>query len=162
MNDLDTYNRVRLLESSLHKNLFSTSYILLVLTLLASLADLLLFPDPWPYDLQVSAAALLVFIALVMFDYRRSLRCQYCGDQLGYVTRPFLLTQKYLAMHGVKKGDYFYTRCRWGSRPLQQRWAKISHRSAACHHCRLSEEKHLEYFEEVSAEKQSELESGSS
>jgi hypothetical protein len=83
----------------------------------------------------------------VIINAQRSKHCQYCQQPLGHVVRPLLLNQKYLSLRGQKQGDYFYTLCRWGNNPLQLRWAKISNRSLACHHCRLTEEKQDEHYQ---------------
>jgi hypothetical protein len=53
-------------------------------------------------------------------------------------------------MQGVKEGDYFFTQCTKKSSPFKKHWVKISNRSLACHHCRLSEEMYREHKQNIS------------
>jgi hypothetical protein len=150
MHNIETYNRVRCLESPRLKRLATYRPALLLLALLACLASTLINQALDQFTVIFVAGAMLCSLAIFLFDKRRIPHCQHCNSPLDYVVRPFLLNSKYLAMHGTKKGDYFYTFCRWGTQPLTQRWAKISRRSLACHHCRLTEERMIEHFDTVS------------
>ncbi|MEE8060046.1 MAG: hypothetical protein V3T17_19770 [Pseudomonadales bacterium] len=150
MENLETYNRVQSLESPLFKNFLLCSYVLLIFIALAAGVSFFITENAWPYALITVFVTVLAYILLTIFDYMHTKSCQYCHQQLGHVVRPFLLTQKYLSMQGFKKGDYFYTQYCWGNNPFQKRWAKISNRSLACHHCRLTEEKQTEHYEAVS------------
>jgi hypothetical protein len=149
MHNIETYNRVPSLDSPRLKRLATYSPALLLLALLACLGTTLINRSLNPYSVIFVSGALLCYLAIFLYDKRRTLRCQYCHSTLDYVVRPFLLNTKYLAMQGIKKGDYFYTFCRWGARPVTRRWAKISRRSLACHHCRLTEERMMEHFDTV-------------
>ena len=151
MENLETYNRVKSLQSTRFNNGLLACNILLMFIALAGVISFWLMGKPWLYSAGTLAAAVFIYLILSLLERHRPLSCQYCGHSLHVVIRPFLLTSKYLAMRGHKQGDYFYTRCSWGKTPWLKRWAKISNRSLACHHCRLTEEKQTEYYETVSA-----------
>lgn len=152
MQNLETYNRVNSLQAKLVRGLLSFFYTSLLVIALGSLISLIFLFNAWIYSISAGSGALILFILIYMRDNAREKTCQFCHNTLTYITRPFLLNQKYLAMQGSKIGDHFYTRCSWGNRPFHKRWAKISNRSLACHHCRLTEEKSSEYFQTVSAQ----------
>ena len=151
MEDLNTYNRVQSLETLLLKNMLVISHAVLLPIILLGSISLLILENSWPYTFSITLSALLAYLSLSTIYYRRSKRCRYCRRQLDYVIRPLLLTSKYLSLQGNKKGDYFFTRCRWGSQPFTRRWVKISNRSLTCHHCRLSEKKQTEHYQSPSA-----------
>ena len=150
MDNIETYNRGPCLESPRLKHLVTYSPVLLLLALCACLATTLIKQSLDLYTVIFVSSAIFCYLAILLFDKRRILRCQFCNSPLDYVVRPFLLNTKYLTMQGSKKGDYFYTFCRWGAQPMTRRWAKISRRSLACHHCRLTEERIMEHFDTVS------------
>ncbi len=157
MENLETYNRVRSLESPLYKSSVLIGNILFISIAIGASVSFWLLNTPWHYSLGITALAICASTALTVFNHRRAPSCQFCGNNLSFVVRPFLLNSKYLSMQGHKKGDYFYTRCSWGYKPLLKRWAKISHRSLACHHCRLTEEKQSEHYEPVSTDERATL-----
>ncbi len=150
-NKLETYNRVKSLESPLIPRLLALSYCLLLL--LAAGASISFFMPMLniPYALLLILMAAALCIALYWLGNRFTQHCRFCGGRIELVKRPFLLSAKYLAMKGYKEDGYFYTRCRWGNKPFRQRWAKLSNLSRACHHCRLMEERYTTLYEQPSA-----------
>ena len=157
MDNFETYNRVNNLESPWVHSCFSALHLILISAILVFL--LLAYLDVWPWQTSVLATTTAAVMSLILkfYDIKRSRRCHQCRSKIGYVDRELLLGDKYLAMRGSKHGDCFYTQCRWGNRPFITRWAKISHRARACHHCRLSEVGHYQYFEPFSAEQLTQL-----
>lgn len=148
--NLDTYNRVKVLQAPL----FNRRIVIIALLLIAVAAvTCLLIIDPaWQQSLITAIITLAMLGAIYRYCRRRGQLCLHCGNSLSYIVRPLLLTPRYLSMQGHKQGDSFYSRCRWGKNPFQQRWAKITNRSLACHHCRLTEEKQTAHHEAVSPE----------
>ncbi len=147
MEYLETYNRVPSLESPYSKSILIIGRLLLIAISLAAASSSLWNKQPWDLTLSIVMGSLLAYIILSIARYRREKICQYCKQPLDYVIRPFFLNQEHLSKQGTKRGDHFYTQCYWGGNPLQRRWAKISNRSLACHHCRLSEERQAEHYE---------------
>ena len=92
-------------------------------------------------------------------DRHRVKHCQFCHTALSTINRPIHLDRQYLSMQGLKEGDYFYTKCRWGANRFVKRWTKISNRYNACHRCRLTEETAYKYYESITLQEQQRLES---
>lgn len=152
MDNFDTYNRVDNLQATWVHSCFSALHILLISAALVFFTLAYLDLWSWQESLLATSIAAAISLSLKFYDLKRPRRCRQCRGEIGHIHRELRLSDKYLAMNGIKQGDSFYTQCRWGSRPFVSRWAKISHRSRACHHCRLSEIGHYQYFEPVTAE----------
>lgn len=150
--DLETYNRVPNLESTVFKNVLVGIMITLFVSTAACAVAFIVLIKPPTLVAWGGALSGLALIILGVIYRRRKRRCQFCGSALGTVLRPFLLTSKYLAIQGVKQGNYFYMK---SNKTLQSAWVKISNQTVACHHCRLTEEQHSEFTEPVT---QAELE----
>ncbi|ARN75464.1 hypothetical protein [Oceanicoccus sagamiensis] len=150
MDNLETYNRVSSLERPLPKTLLLSVYTLLFFTIIMGAINFAVSAIDQPVLDYISIAALIAYILIYIIDGHRHRYCQHCGDRLTRITRPFLLTSKFLSMEGRKQGDYFYTRSRRHLWSLTPRWTKISQQSLACHHCRLTEEKQTESYEAAS------------
>lgn len=159
MDTFKTYNRVSNLEAPWVQSCFSAFNIALLSATLVFLV--LAYIDIWPWKTALLATIITAIItaSLKLLDIKRSRHCQQCHSEIGHIDRELLLSPQYLAMDGIKQGNSFYTQCRWGNRPFITRWAKISHRARACHHCRLSETGYYQYFESVSAEQLRQLKS---
>ena len=152
MDNLDTYNRVPSLESATIKTSLLLTYCLLILIVISSISSLWLLNPNWPYAAHCAAAAILLYAIIVIVDKRRQRHCQFCGQALSTVVRPFLLTAQYLNMQGTKDGEYFITYAAKGTAPWAKRWVKISNQSSACHHCRLTEESYKVTYQAISPE----------
>jgi hypothetical protein len=150
MTNLDTYNRVKSLELNRLGTLVNLCYFSLILFILGGLASPVLPSGQFIPPISSVAGATLILAAVYYWDRKRRKKCQFCGHMLSFVNRPFLLDNNYLSMKGLKEGDYFYTKCVWGTYPLIKRWTRISNRSIVCHHCRLTEERSSKYFESIS------------
>lgn len=157
MDNFKTYNRVSNLEAPWVQSCFSTFYIILLSATVVFLV--LAYLEAWSWQASLIAATMAAIIAagLKLLDIKRPRHCQQCSGEIGHINRKLLLSTEYLAMNGIKQGESFYTQCRWGNQPFITRWAKISHRARACHHCRLSEVGYFQYFEPVSTEQLREL-----
>ena len=151
--DLETYNRVRDLQSQGLKRLLIACYVILLSTFVIGISSYLLLAEPWPHTLLISTAALVSCLLILNYDNHSPPRCRFCHTPLTRVVRPLLLTQTYLSMEGKKSGDYFYTRRRQGLFK-GYRWVKLSNQSLACNHCRLMEETYRE-VEELPGEEES-------
>lgn len=147
MDNLKTYNRVKELESKKARTFLFVCYISSIIVAIGGLAALFFNKDLWTYSAIAATTAIILARLIYMIDNRREKSCQFCGNILSYITRPFLLKGKYLSMHGVKEGNYFFTQRTRKTSPFKKCWTKISNRSLACHHCRLSEETYSEYYE---------------
>lgn len=148
---LETYNRVKSLESSLIRKLLALSYSLLLLVGTAAIASLFIPAIAIPYAPLLILIVFVLGMILYRFGSRLTQYCRFCGGKIDLVKRPFLLSAKYLAMKGYKEDGHFYTRCRWGNNPFRQRWVKLSNLSKACHHCRLMEERYNTVYQQPSA-----------
>lgn len=157
MDNFETYNRVGNLEAPWIKSVMSAFHIILISAALVFLLSAYLNIWLWQTALLATTAAAIIATSLKLYDLKRARRCRQCHDELGHIDRELLLGAEYLAMKGIKQGNSFYTRCRWGNQPFVSRWAKISHRARACHHCRLSEIGHYQYFEPIDAAQLSQL-----
>jgi hypothetical protein len=151
MDNLETYNRVKSLSPPLINTLLLSAQVLLIIITLIAIVSYWLVDIAPLYSLAATTSAAIFYFVLPRYARSYQHSCRFCGHPLHLVVRPFLLTQKYLAMQGQKQGDYFFTRCRWGYNLLQKRWVKISNQSLACHHCRLSENRQIEVYAPVSA-----------
>jgi hypothetical protein len=147
--NIETYNRVPSLASLLLKRSIAVVYSLLLLAILGSIASIPLNPSTVTYAVIIIIGSTASFLILFKLNNSRTLRCRFCHGPLEYVIRPFFLNSKYLGMEGTKQGDYFFTLCRWGLQPWHKRWAKISRCSLACHHCKLTEERVIEHYDNV-------------
>lgn len=150
MDDFNTYNQVQVLESGLPRLFFNLVYGLLALTFVTATLLALTLAHYWLLILAGLCAALtgLAF----WLDVHRSRRCRHCGTELVSIVRPFKLSADYLAMRGVKTGDYFYCETTWGMNPLNKRWARISQQSLCCRHCRIFEERTHKVYEAASSD----------
>ena len=157
MDNVETYNRVGNLEAPWVRSCFSASYLILFSGAVVCLVLAYLKTLPLTTALIAAAASGVIAGLIKYYDVKRPRHCHHCRCEIGHITRELLLTSEYLGMNGIKQGDNFYTQCRWGNQPFITRWAKISHRARACHHCRLSEEGYFQHFEPVSAEQLREL-----
>lgn len=135
------------LDSPVRKTFILCCFATLLIGTIGGLASVAVFWPEWQYPLIASVIFLSAYTGLYLAEKRHIARCQYCHSRLDEVVRPFLLSSRYLALQGVKRGDYFFTYCRWGKLSFRKRWAKISRRSRACHHCRLTEERLTEHYE---------------
>lgn len=144
--DLKTYNRVPALESTIVKNALLSAMAALFVSTAGCAVMFMVMAKPPVLLAWAGALSGLILIILVALYQRRRRRCQFCGSALSKVLRPFLLTSKYLAIQGVKQGDYYYMK---STKALQSGWVKISNQAVACHHCRLTEEQHRECIEPV-------------
>jgi hypothetical protein len=149
MDKLSTYNRVRDLEAPWILQGYNVSYGVLLTFITAGSLWLWQSSNPWPYIVHSLLIAMGIFAALRCIQHYRLSRCQFCGSALTEITRPLILTQKFLSLNGTKQGDYFYTEHTPFLMPFSKRWIKISSRSLACHHCRLTEEKCREHYENI-------------
>lgn len=148
-NQLDTYNRVRELQSPLVRSLLIAIHLTLALVTVASAV--------WWFIIEnrgLAAAIFIIAITLLTIVFLKSrnrrLSCRYCDNELINITRPMILTPRFLAIHGMRHGDYFFTQRRGIDTLFNKQWIKISNRSLACHHCRLTEERQHEHCEPVS------------
>ena len=149
MADINTYNQVRHLASDR-----SSRSVKFAAYLAAAVAvTILLFVNSTTLLLALLLITLAVLLSIVIWYLaeRRHPHCRFCGNQLAYIRRPFTFNEKYLAMPGVKDGDFFYT---WQQRPylpfLSKRPVRISKFSTACHTCRLIQQGHYVNHEVVS------------
>jgi len=149
--DLNTYNQVAALSSNRLRALLSIVCSGLLIIAVSSAVVFTVLDTFKGYKLAALIAVPLLLI-LLFFSRRQGQHCQFCHHSLSYITRPMLLTQKLLAKEGIKQGDYFYTRCYWGVLPFKKRWVKISNRTLACHHCRLTEHHSREHYQQPMAE----------
>jgi len=156
--DLNTYNQVTALPSNRLRGMLAAIYIALLIAAVGCAAVFAIAGAASSYTLAAALAVPLLLL-LLSLNRRRVKRCQFCSNPLNYITRPMLLTQKHLATEGTKQGDYFYTRCYWGLIPLRKRWAKISNRALACHHCRLTEHHSSEHYQPPTATELAAIES---
>ena len=159
MQNIETYNRVPALDSTVHRHIILYGYALSALAVIFSLFGLLVEWLPWLCALITGLSAVVSIIILRVVEFKRVKRCKQCRSALDSITRPFILNAKNLASHGTKIGDYFFSYCRWGNRPFTKRWAKISRRSLACHHCRLTETRAIDCYEHVSVAELNEIKS---
>ncbi|MFT7127956.1 MAG: hypothetical protein ACI89U_000060 [Gammaproteobacteria bacterium] len=159
MTNLDTYNRVKSLESPRFSSLINLGYFSLVLSIVGSLGCVILINSLFILASSLAAGTTLALTALYYWDQKRPKRCQFCDTTLAIVNRPIILDKHFLSMMGLKEDDYFYTKCRWGINRFFKRWTKISNRSKVCHHCRLTEESTVKRFESITLEELQTIES---
>jgi hypothetical protein len=161
MDSPETYNRVSNIEKNILRSLLSVFSTLLLSASIGSLIYTYLTTGIPPInDLAIYAGG--AFIAIVTWYYAKTLTsyCHFCGGDLAHINRDMILSSEYLAMQGTKKGDYYYAPCQWGQKHAATGWAKISHRAAACHHCRISQEGYQPHYEAASQEELTEIQNG--
>lgn len=146
MDQLDTYNQVQALESRrFHYGqiLISTFSIVSAFLIISFVVN----EPPWWLYLGIAGVLLLAFFPIASWLLSdRKKHCQFCRSELHYITRPMLLTDKYLKMKGNVRGMCFYTQLESNS----EQWVKISKQSLACHHCRLIEARQTEQVDKAS------------
>jgi hypothetical protein len=138
MPDLDTYNRVDSLRKSRTTVMaIAFGFIVLVSVLMSSqLMD-------QRYWLAAVIAATSLCLSIVWRYFKNNPKtCKHCDTTLQTITRPMILSSIFLAMKGVKEGDYFFTLDEKGKTPFKNKWVKISHQSYVCHTCKVSEKNH--------------------
>lgn len=158
MTHLNTYNRVKSLESKRFSTLINLYYLSLLISIIGSLVILALITSLRIPAISWAIGGTLILAVSYYWDRNRPKSCQFCDTTLSMVNRPIVLNSNYLSMKGLKEGNYFYTKCRWGANPLIERWTKISNRSKVCNHCRLTEETIVRHFESVTLEEQQRVE----
>ena len=147
MKDLETYNRVPSLESPLLKSSVFALYVALTFIAIGGSIKFIVVDNSVLLSLATLCGAAALFVLVYIYDSTRTHYCQFCSGKLVSIIRPLILTNKFLAMTGSKRGDFFFTYCSWGKIPFVKRWTKISNRSLACHHCRLAETKQFAFHE---------------
>ena len=159
MTNLDTYNRVRSLERKRLFTLVNLCYTSLLLCVAGSVASIAVVNSWYVPAASLASVSILAFTSFYFWDRHRVKHCQFCHTALSTINRPIHLDRQYLSMQGLKEGDYFYTKCRWGANRFVKRWTKISNRYNACHRCRLTEETAYKYYESITLQEQQRLES---
>ena len=140
MESPETYNRVSQIESTFTHNSLKWLKTLSLLSLVVVAGLTYTQQLDLSLGLLLGTGALLIALLLWRIIISRSRRCRFCGGELHYINREMILNSHYLAMQGVKQGDYYYARSDWAKKHSPTGWAKISHRAQACHYCRISKE----------------------
>lgn len=148
--NLETYNRVPVLESQKIRRILIVCYVVNIVAALACIFSYWVIDQPWPYALAGVTVSLIVGMLLINYDNHRRKTCRFCHAPLTFVIRPLVLNQDYLALEGRKVGNWFFTRRKAGLLG-QDNWVKMSNQALVCRNCRLAESTNRIVGEPVSA-----------
>ncbi len=143
MAEIDTYNRVKVLEVKKAKGFLSMiAYVLLIGGVIGFTA---LFFIEYSLYLILAGVGLAFGISISLFVYvKQQIRiCQYCGQRLEIITRPLIFKNRHFS-EGVVIDDEVFMRRSQGLIPFKRQWVRLHHQSLACHNCRVYEEGYYE------------------
>lgn len=146
--NINTYNQVARLEANGLKQLFWILIALLITTITSTIVVFIHYPEYRAAALPITGIVALLSLTTWFRAGKVKLKCRHCRQELKPLVRPFTFNERYLAMRGIKEGDFFYTLT--GSSKKAARPVRLSRQTLVCHHCRLVQQGHRVLTEQLS------------